>query len=113
MFNTHLITQSLNHPITLYHYLFVGLILFLIGILGSILAKNVIKVLIAIEFMLTGVNINFITFAAYCGNDKFDGFITALFYTGLGAVELAVALYIFYLMFREKESDNIESYTDL
>lgn len=113
MFNAHLITQSLNHSITIYHYLFVGLIIFLIGIIGSMIAKNVIKVLIAIEFMLTGININFITFSAYCGNDKFDGFIMALFYVGIGAVELAIALYIFYLMFRKKESDNIEKYSEL
>ena len=97
----------------MYHYLFVGLILFLTGIIGSVIVKNVIKVLISIEIMLTGVNINFITFSAYCGNDNFDGFIIALFYVGLGAVELAVALYIFYLMFQKKESDNIEKYSDL
>ena len=103
----------INTQITIYHYLFIGLMLFLIGIIGSMLARNVIKVLISIEFMLTGININFITFASYCGNDNFDGFIMALFYVGLGAVELAVALYIFYLMFQKKESDNMESYSDL
>ena len=99
--------------LTIYHYLFIGLSLFLIGILGSVLAKNVIKVLIAIEFMLTGININFITFAAYCGNDNFDGYIMALFYVGIGAVELGIALYIFYLIFQKKESDNIEKYSEL
>jgi len=99
--------------IGMYHYLCVGLILFLTGIIGSFIAKNVIKVLIAIEFMLTGVNINFVTFAAYCGNEKFDGFIMALFYAGLGAVEFAVALYIFYLMFSKKENENIEAYSEL
>ena len=99
--------------IGMYHYLCIGLILFLTGIIGSMLAKNVIKVLIAIEFMLTGININFVTFAAYCGNEKFDGFILALFYSGLGAVELAVALYIFYLMFKKKEDESIEAYTEL
>lgn len=99
--------------ITLYHYLFVGLILFLIGIIGSMVAKNVIKVLIAIEFMLTGINMNFITFASYCGGGKFDGYIFALFYAGIGAVELAIALYIFYLMFKKKESDNMETYSEL
>ena len=102
-----------SSSVTMYHYLFIGLFLFLTGIIGSVIAKNVIKVLITIEFMLTGININFITFAAYCGNEKFDGFIMALFYAGLGAVELAVALYIFYLMFRKKESENIEAYSEL
>ena len=99
--------------ITMYHYLFTGLIIFIIGLAGSILAKNVIKVLIGIEFMLTGVNINFVTFATYCDSINYGGYVTALFYTGIGAVELAVALYIFYLMFQKKESDNIEKYSEL
>ena len=103
----------ISAPITIYHYLFVGLILFLIGLLGSMIAKNVIKVLIAIEIMLTGININFITFTSYCGGGRFDGYVFALFYIGIGAVELAVALYIFYLMFKKKESDNIDLYSEL
>lgn len=99
--------------ITMYHYLFIGLVLFVLGLVGSIFVKNVIKVLISIEMMLLGVNINFVTFASYCDNIEFNGYIMALFYIGLGAVELAVALYIFYLMYQKKESDNIEKYTDL
>ena len=102
-----------NISISIYHYLFIGLMVFLIGLIGSIIAKNVIKVLIAIEFMLTGININFITFAAYCSGGKFEGYIFALFYIGIGAAELAVALYIFYLMYKKKESDNIEAYSEL
>ena len=99
--------------ITIYHYLFLGLLMFLIGIVGSIVSKHVIKVLISIEFILTGVNINFITFATYCDNVIFDGYIMALFYVAIGAVELAVALYIFYLMYTKKQSENIEKYGDL
>lgn len=99
--------------VTMFHYLFLGLLIFIIGLVGSILTKHVIKVLIAIEFMLTGVNINFITFTAFCDNTNFDGFIFALFYAALGAVELAVALYIFYLMYKKKSSENIEKYGDL
>lgn len=99
--------------ITMYYYLFIGLVLFVLGLVGSIFVKNVIKVLISIEMMLLGVNINFVTFASYCDNIDFNGYIMALFYVGLGAVELAVALYIFYLMYQKKESDNIEKYTDL
>ena len=99
--------------ITIYHYLFLGLLMFLIGIVGSILSKHVIKILISIELILTGVNINFITFATYCDNVIFDGYIAALFYVAIGAVELAVALYIFYLMYSKKQSENIEKYGDL
>ena len=65
---------------TIYHYLFIGLLLFLIGLLGSVLLKSVIKILISIEFMLLGVNINFITFATYCDNINYEGYIISLFY---------------------------------
>jgi len=97
--------------ITMLHYLFLALILFVIGLIGSFTTKHVIKVLISIEFMLTAINLNFITFATYCDNP--NGYIMALFYVAIGAVELAVALYIFYLMYKKKESDNIEKYGDL
>lgn len=97
----------------MYQYLLVGLLLFIIGLLGSVFVKNVIKILISIEFMLLGININFVTFATYCDNINFDGYIVALFYIAIGAVELAVALYLFYLMYTKKQSDNIEKYTDL
>ncbi|MCQ2739637.1 MAG: NADH-quinone oxidoreductase subunit NuoK [bacterium] len=99
--------------ITLYHYLFVGLVLFVTGLTGSIICKNVIKVLICIEFILTGVNINFVAFATYCGSPSFDGYIMALFYIAIGAVEFALALYIFYLMYGYKKSDKIDNYGDL
>lgn len=99
--------------IGLYHYLFLALILFLIGFWGAIVSKNMIKVLISIEFMLTSVNINFIAFASYFDNIRLDGLVFSLFYISVGAVEIAIALAIFYLMFRTKQSVNTEDYTEL
>ncbi len=94
--------------ITMYHYLFIGLVLFLIGIFGSVFVKDVIKILICIEIMLLGVNINFVTFASFCDSVKFDGYVISLFYVGLGAVELAVALYLFYLIYQKNKSGDID-----
>lgn len=99
--------------IGLYHYLFLGLVLFLIGFFGAIICKNVLKVLISIEFMLTAVNINFIAFASFFDNIKLNGFIFSLFYIAVGAVEIAIAIAIFYLMFSSKQSVNTEDYEEL
>ena len=99
--------------ISMYHYLALGLALFVLGIAGSILSKHVIKMLICIEFILTGVNINFVTFARFCDNINFDGYIFCLFYTAIGAVEFALALYIFYLMYTKKKSENTDKYGEL
>lgn len=96
--------------IGLYHYLFLALILFMIGFFGAIVSKNMLKVLISVEFMLTAVNINFIAFASFFDNIKLNGFVFSLFYIAVGAVEIAIALAIFYLMFREKQSVNTEDY---
>lgn len=99
--------------ISIYHYLFLGLVIFLMGIVGTITSKHVLKVLISIEIMLTGININFITFATFCDSLKFEGYVMAIFYLAIGAVELAVAIYIFYLMYKKKSSEMINEYGDL
>lgn len=104
---------KLIFDIGLYHYLFLALILFMIGFFGAIVSKNMLKVLISVEFMLTAVNINFIAFASFFDNVKLNGFVFSLFYIALGAVEIAIALAIFYLMFRTKQSVNTEDYSEL
>lgn len=101
---------KLIFDIGLYHYLFLALILFLIGFFGAIVSKNMLKVLISIEFMLTAVNINFIAFASFFDNLKLQGYVFSLFYIAVGAVEIAIALAIFYLMFQDKQSINTEDY---
>lgn len=102
---------NLIFDIGLYHYLFLALILFVIGFFGAIISKNMLKVLISVEFMLTAVNINFIAFASFFDNIKLQGFVFSLFYIAVGAVEIAVALAIFYLMFKTKQSVDTEDYT--
>ena len=99
--------------ITIYNYLALGLFLFVFGIVGSIVSKHLIKVLISIEFILTGININFVTFATFCDSTNLDGYVFALFYVAIGAVELAIALFIFYLMYNKKKSENINKYGEL
>ena len=105
-----MIDMNMVFDIGLYHYLFLALILFLIGLFGVIVVKNMLKVLICIEFMLTAVNINFIAFASFFDNIKLQGLVFSLFYIAIGATEIAIALAIFYLMFKTKESVNTEDY---
>ena len=99
--------------VSLFHYLILALLLFFIGTVGIIIVKNIIKILICIEFMLTAVNINFIAFSAYHDNISLNGFVFAIFYTAIGAIELAIGLIIFYLMYKEKKSVNIDKYKEL
>jgi len=99
--------------IGLYHYLIFALILFLFAALAVVICKNVIKVLIALEFIVSAININFIAFASYADSVKLQGFCFSVFYIALAAIETAIALLIFYLMYREKKSVDIEKYKEL
>lgn len=99
--------------IGLYHYLIFALIIFLLASIGVVICKNVIKVLICLEFIIMAININFIAFASYSDSVNLHGFVFSLFYIAIGAVETSVALLIFYLMYREKKSVDIEKYKEL
>ena len=59
--------------ITLEHYLFLGAIIFTLGVLGIFLnKKNLIIILMSIELILLSVNINFIAFSAYNNDIRSD-----------------------------------------
>lgn len=99
--------------VNLSHYLILAFLLFFIGAFGAIVSRNVIKVLISLEFMLTGVNINFIAFASFVDSVKLTGYAFNIFYIAIGAIEVAIALIIFYLMYREKKSIDMDKYKEL
>lgn len=54
----------------LYHYLILGLIIFTIGLIIVILGKNLIKILIGLEFMLNSICINFAAANAFLTNEN-------------------------------------------
>ena len=99
--------------ISLFHYLIFDLLLFTIGFVGVIVSKNIFKILICIEFMLTAVNVNMIAFASFTDSVNLTGFVFSLFYIAIGAVELGIAISIFYQMYQSKKSVDINNYGEL
>ena len=87
--------------IGLEHYIVVGTILFVIGVLGIFVnRKNVIIILMSIEMILLAVNINFVAFSAYL-NDM-AGQIMAMFILTVAAAEAAIGLAILVVYFRNR-----------
>lgn len=101
---------DLFFQITLYHYLILSLILFCIGFIGVIVSKNLLKILIFAEFILSSVNINLVAFSTFNDTVALKGYAFSLFYISIGAVETAIALAIFFLMFKKRKSVNINDY---
>jgi NADH-quinone oxidoreductase subunit K len=84
-------------PVTVSHYLVVGAILFVCGVVCMATKRNGIGVLMGIELVLNGANINFVAFGSKLLREKtlgLDGELIALFVIVLAAAEAAVALAI-------------------
>jgi NADH-quinone oxidoreductase subunit K len=82
------------NSIGLEHYLVLGAVLFVCGALCMANKRNAIGVLMGVELVLNGANINFVAFARYNPAFEIEGQIFALFIIVLAAAEAAVALAI-------------------
>ena len=93
--------------ITLDHFLFLGAIIFTIGVLGIFLnKKNVIIILMSIELILLSVNINFIAFSAFLHD--LTGQIFAMLTLTVAAAEAAIGLAIIVVYFRNSGTIRVE-----
>ena len=93
--------------ITLDHFLFLGAILFTIGVLGIFLnKKNVIIILMSVELILLAVNINFIAFSSFLGD--ISGQVFAMFTLTVAAAEAAIGLAILVVFFRNLGSIEVD-----
>ena len=96
-----------NLPILVNHYLILSSMIFLLGVIGIFLnRKNVINILMSIELILLGVNINFIAFS-YFSSDLI-GQIFSLFILTVAAAEAAIGLAILVVYFRNKGSIDVK-----
>lgn len=90
-----------------------GALLFSIGMYGVLARRNAVLVLMSIEIMLNAVNINFVAFNAWLQDSLLQGQIFALFVITVAAAEVGVGLAIVLLIFRNRESIDIDSLHEL
>lgn len=97
--------------ITLQHYLVLSALLFVIGMTGVLLRRNVIVIMMSIELMLNAVNLTFIAFAKY--TDRIDGQIMVFFVMTIAAAEAAVGLALVVAIFKRFREVNIRFFEHL
>jgi NADH-quinone oxidoreductase subunit K len=98
--------------IPLAHYLILGAILFALSVVGIFLnRKNLVILLMAIELMLLAVNLNFIAFSHYLGDTA--GQVFVFFILTVAAAESAIGLAILVVVFRNRQSINVEDLSNL
>jgi len=80
--------------------------LFMVGVVGVLVRRNLIVVLMSIELMLNAVNINLVAYSQQLQNVV--GQVFAVFVIAVAAAEAAVGLGIILAFYRNKETVNID-----
>ena len=105
-----------TQPVTVSHFLVVGAVLFVLGVLCMATKRNALGVLMGIELVLNGANINFIAFGSdylRAENLGIDGQLMALFVIVLAAAEAAVALAIALNFYNNHTTIDVDKADDL
>ena len=109
----------LAEPVGVSHYLLVGAVLFTAGVVCMVIKRNALGVLMGIELVHNGANINFIAFGSPVLRGEstvsigLDGQAIALFVILLAAAEAAVALAITLNFYNNHATVDVDRAEDL
>jgi NADH-quinone oxidoreductase subunit K len=87
-------------------FLILSAVLFLIGVLGFFIKRNIIALLLSVEIMLNAVNLTFVAFSSK--GHQISGQIFVFFVLVVAAAEAAVGLALVIAMFRNRETLNVD-----
>ena len=90
----------------IWDYQIVAAILFMLGVLGVLVRRNMIVMFMCIELMLNAANLSLIAFSRLWGN--LDGQIFVFMVIVVAAVEVAVGLAIVISLVRNRDTVNID-----
>jgi NADH-quinone oxidoreductase subunit K len=98
--------------IALSDYLILAAGIFMLAVAGIFLnRKNVILLLMCIELMLLAVNMNFVAFSHFLGD--MTGQVFVFFILTVAAAEAAIGLAILVVLFRNRQTINVEDLDSL
>lgn len=92
--------------VPLSYFLITAAALFSIGVIGALIRRNALIIFMSIELMLNAVALTFIAFARYL--HSLTGQIFVFFIMLVAAAEVAVGLAIVILIFKNKETINLD-----
>lgn len=93
-------------PVT--YYLILSAVVFLTGVAGVLIRRNIIAILLSVELMLNATNINFVAFSEHL--QDLGGQVFVFFALTVAAAEVAVGLAIIIALHRSRSTINVEDF---
>lgn len=94
--------------IPLSYYIILSAFVFITGVVGVLIRRNIIIILLSVELMLNATNINFVAFSHYF--QSVTGQVFVFFALTVAAAEVAVGLAIIIALYRSKSSINVDEF---
>ena len=94
-------------PVPLGYYLSLAAIIFTVGVIGVLVRRNAIIILMSIELMLNAANLTLVAFSVHL--QELSGQVFVFLVMTVAAAEAAVGLAIIVMIFRNKESVNVDN----
>jgi NADH-quinone oxidoreductase subunit K len=89
-------------------FLVIGALLFVIGVAGVLVRRNIIVIFMSVELILNAANLNFIAFSRYLQEtgslDAVAGQVFTVFIIVIAAAEAAIGLGIVIALYRNRET---------
>jgi len=93
------------------HFLFLSAALFIIGMMGVLIRRNLLIIFMCVEMMVTAANISLVAFG--WENDSLNGQAFVLFTIAVAAAEAAVGLAIIIALSRRVHSVDVDEFNTL
>ena len=103
----------MSEEIGLNHYVLLGALLFVCGVVCMATKRNAIGVLMGVELVLNGAGVNFVAFSRFNPAFAIEGQVFALFIIVLAAAEAAVALAIILNFYNNHASVDVDEADEL
>lgn len=94
-------------------YLVVGALLFAIGVYAVIAQRSAVMILMGIEVLLNAVGLNLIAFWRFVNPGDYSAQIFTILIVTVGAVEMGIGLAIMMLLFRNRQTVQVDAYDEL
>lgn len=94
--------------IGLLHFLAVTGVMFLIGLAGIIISRNLLRIIMSMLLVTMSIVINFAAFGAFCDKTFLNANMICLFLIIVSAVQIGAALAVFYKIYQSNEYLDIE-----
>ena len=95
--------------VPLEHILFVSAALFLLGLLGVLIRRNLLIIYMSLELMLNAANLALVAFSRF--NNNLNGQIMVFFIITVAAAEVAVGLALIVALYRKRQTAHVEDLT--